>query len=210
VHISIATAIEMQMGHGTPPFQACLNVGILPSLSADVDTNMTPDMFTIMRSAFTLQRALVHARALAGETNLPPLLTCHQVLKMATIAGAVAAHVDHKVGTLTPGKEADIIMLQARALNTWPLNNAPGSVVTMMDTSNVDTVFIAGKLKKWRGKLVGVHENKLLREIEAARDRVFARIQAVPIPVDGLNSAPGYTPSLVGSCCLSDPYDATP
>jgi cytosine/adenosine deaminase-related metal-dependent hydrolase len=210
VHISIATAIEMQMGHGTPPFQACLNVGILPSLSADVDTNMTPDMFTIMRSAFTLQRALVHARALAGETNLPPLLTCHQVLQMATIAGAVAAHVDHKVGTLTPGKEADIIMLQARALNTWPLNNAPGSVVTMMDTSNVDTVFIAGKLKKWRGKLVGVHENKLLREIEAARDRVFARIQAVPIPVDGLNSAPGYTPSLVGSCCLSDPYDATP
>jgi 5-methylthioadenosine/S-adenosylhomocysteine deaminase len=50
VHISIAVAIEMQMGHGTPPFQQCLNVGILPSLSADVDTNMTPDMFTLMRS----------------------------------------------------------------------------------------------------------------------------------------------------------------
>jgi 5-methylthioadenosine/S-adenosylhomocysteine deaminase len=86
---------------------------------------------------------LIHARALAGETGLPPLLTCYQVLEMATVAGAVSAGLGDKVGTLTPGKEADIILLNARALNTWPLNNAPGSVVTMMDTSNVDTVFMA-------------------------------------------------------------------
>jgi 5-methylthioadenosine/S-adenosylhomocysteine deaminase len=215
VHISIAVAIEMQMGHGTPPFQQCLDVGILPSLSADVDTNMTPDMFTLMRSGFTLQRALLHARALAGETNLPPLLTCYQVLEMATMAGAVSAGLGEKVGTLTPGKEADIILLNARALNTWPLNNAPGSVVTMMDTTNVDTVFIGGRLRKWRGKLVGVPVNRLLDRIEAARDRVLARIQSVRIPIDGLNSAPGYTPRLLASCCSNGPhnigrYDARP
>jgi len=215
VHISIAVAIEMQMGHGTPPFQQCLNVGILPSLSADVDTNMTPDMFTLMRSGFTLQRALLHARALAGETDLPPLLTCYQVLEMATVAGAVSAGLGDKVGTLTPGKEADIILLNARALNTWPLNNAPGSVVTMMDTSNVDTVFIGGRLRKWRGMLVGVPVNRLLDQIAAARDRVLARIQSVPIPIDGLNSAPGYTPRLLASCCSDGPhnigrYDARP
>jgi 5-methylthioadenosine/S-adenosylhomocysteine deaminase len=215
VHISIAVAIEMQMGHGTPPFQQCLDVGILPSLSADVDTNMTPNMFTLMRSGFTLQRALLHARALAGETNLPPLLTCYQVLEMATVAGAVSAGLGDKVGTLTPGKEADIILLNARALNTWPLNNAPGSVVTMMDTSNVHTVFIGGRLRKWRGQLVGVRVNRLLDQIEAARDRVLARIQSVPIPIDGLNSAPGYTPRLLASCCSDGPhnigrYDAQP
>ena len=62
---------------------------------------------------------------------------------MATVAGA-AARLDHKVGTLTPGKEADIIVLDARALNCMPMNNAPGTVVTMMDTSNVKHVFIAG------------------------------------------------------------------
>jgi 5-methylthioadenosine/S-adenosylhomocysteine deaminase len=207
VHISIAVAIEMQMGHGTPPFQQCLDVGILPSLSADVDTNMTPNMFTLMRSGFTLQRALLHARALAGETNLPPLLTCYQVLEMATVAGAVSAGLGDKVGTLTPGKEADIILLNARALNTWPLNNAPGSVVTMMDTSNVDTVFIGGRLRKWRGQLVGVRVNRLLDQIEAARDRVLARIQSVPIPIDGLNSAPGYTPRLLASCCSDGPHN---
>ena len=207
VHISIAVAIEMQMGHGTPPFQQCLNVGILPSLSSDVDTNMTPDMFTLMRSGFTLQRALLHARALAGETGLPPLLTCQQVLEMATVAGAVSAGLGDKVGTLTPGKEADVILLNARALNTWPLNNAPGSVVTMMETSNVDTVFIGGRLKKWRGELVGVSVNRLLDRIEAARDRVLARIQSVPIPIDGLNSAPGYTPRLLASCCSNGPHN---
>jgi hypothetical protein len=215
VHISIATAIEMQMGHGTPPFQQCLDVGILPSLSSDVDTNMTADMFTLMRSGFTLQRALLHARALAGETNLPPLLTCQQVLEMATVAGAVSAGLGDKVGTLTPGKEADIILLNARALNTWPLNNAPGSVATMMDTSNVDTVFVGGRLRKWRGELVGVHVNRLLDRIEASRNRVLARIKSVPIPIDGLNSAPGYTPRLLASCCSNGPhnigrYDARP
>jgi 5-methylthioadenosine/S-adenosylhomocysteine deaminase len=215
VHVSVAVAIEMQMGHGTPPIQQSLDHGILPSLSADVDTNMTPNMFTIMRTAFTLQRALLHARALAGEANLPKLLTCHQVLEMATYSGAVAAGLGGKVGTLTPGKEADVILLNARALNSWPLNNAAGAVVTLMDTGNVDTVFIGGRLKKWRGELVGVNVNRLLDRVEQARDRVLRRIRSVPIPIDGINSAPGYTPRLLDSCCANGPhnigrYDARP
>lgn len=205
VKISIAGPIEMQMGHGVPPYQQALDHGILPSLSADVDTNMAHDMFTQMRTAFTLQRMLVNEGTFDG-----PLLTCRQVLEMATIAGAAGAGLDHKVGTLTPGKEADIIMLNARAINTWPLNNAPGTVVTMMNSSNVDTVFIGGVLRKWKGRLVGVRVNKLLDEIEASRDRVLDRIQSEPIPVDGMNSAPGYTPSLLGSCCVDQSYDAIP
>jgi cytosine/adenosine deaminase-related metal-dependent hydrolase len=62
-HISIAGAIEMQMGHGTPPYQLALDRDILPSLSADVDTNMTPNMFTLMRTAFCLQRLLVNQQS---------------------------------------------------------------------------------------------------------------------------------------------------
>ena len=52
-HVSIAGILEMQMRHGMPPFQMALNYGILPSLSPDVDTNMTPDPFSMMRGAFT-------------------------------------------------------------------------------------------------------------------------------------------------------------
>ena len=185
--VSIATAIEMQMRHGMPPVQTALDHGIRPSLSVDVETNMAADMFTVMRSTFTLQRALLNERALAGETNLPSLLTCRDVLEMATIEGARTSHLDHKIGTLTPGKEADIILLRTDTINVMPLNNAPGAVVTLMDTSNVDTVLIAGKVMKRAGKLVGVDLNKIRRAIEASRDAVLARA--------------GYPRNLFGSCC---------
>lgn len=121
-HVSIATAIEMAMRHGMPPTQQALAHGILPSLSTDVETTMAADMFTVMRATFTLQRALLNERYIASEENLPQLVSCHQVLQMATVAGARAAHVDGKVGTLTPGKEADVIMLDANRINTMPLN----------------------------------------------------------------------------------------
>lgn len=209
-HISIAPTIEMQMGHGIPPTQTALDHGLLPSLSSDVETNMTPDMFTLMRSAFTLQRMDIHTRARNGETSLPPLLTCYQVIEMATIAGAVCAHVGSKVGTLTPGKEADIIMLDARAPNVAGYNNVPGAIVTLMDPTNVVNVFIAGKAVKRNGKLVGFNTDKLARDVERSRERIFARIKSKPIPVDGLNSAPGYSPTLFGSCCVSDDYDVRP
>ena len=89
--------------------------------------------------------------------------------------------------------------------------NAPGTVVTMMDTSNVDTVFIGGKLRKWKGELVGVNVDKLLRDIERSQERVLSRIASVPIPIDSLNEAPGYTPGRVGSCCYTEyPYNAKP
>jgi 5-methylthioadenosine/S-adenosylhomocysteine deaminase len=174
-HVSIATAIEMQMRHGMPPIQEAIDHGITPSLSVDVETNMAADMFTVMRATFTLQRALLNERVLAGEQNLPPLLTSRQVLEMATIQGARDAHVDGKAGTLTPGKDADVIMLRTDTINVMPLNNAAGAVVTLMDTSNVDTVFIAGKLMKRGGSLVGVDLAKIRRTVEASREAVLAR-----------------------------------
>ena len=89
--------------------------------------------------------------------------------------GARCANVDHKVGTLTPGKEADIVMLRADRLDIWPLNNVPGAVVNLMNPMNVDTVFIAGKVRKWRGSLVGVDLPRVLRLAQEARDGVVRR-----------------------------------
>ena len=186
-HVSIAPAIEMQMRHGMPPFQAALDHGIRPSLSVDVECNMTADMFSIMRAAFTLQRALVHQRALSGEKTLPRLLTCRDVLEMATIEGARTAHLENQIGTLSPGKEADIIMLATDRINVFPMNNVPGTVVTLMDTSNVDAVFIAGKVMKWQGKLVGVDLPRIRRTIDQARDALLARAK--------------YPRNLFQSCC---------
>jgi 5-methylthioadenosine/S-adenosylhomocysteine deaminase len=172
---SLAVPIEMAMGHGRPGIQEALDNGVRPSLSSDVDATMAQDPFTNMRAAFTLQRLHVLQRARNGEQNLPPLLTCRDVLQFATVEGARAAGLADKVGTLTPGKAADIVLLRADRLNVWPLNNAPGAIVNIMDTSNVDTVLIGGKLMKWRGQLVGVDEARVRQLVAAARDALIAR-----------------------------------
>ena len=187
--VSIAPAIEMQMRHGMPPFQTALDHGIRPSLSVDVECNMTADMFSIMRAAFTLQRALVNQRAVAGEKDVPRMLTCRDTIELATVEGAKVAHLDHKIGTLTPGKDADIILLATDRINVFPMNNVPGTVVTMMDTSNVEHVFVAGKVRKWQGKLVDIDLPRLRRHIESARDALLRRAN--------------YSRDLFGSCCAT-------
>jgi 5-methylthioadenosine/S-adenosylhomocysteine deaminase len=174
-HISVAAPIEMAMGHGLPPIQDALDHGMRPSLSSDVDVTMAQDPFTQMRAAFTVQRLGVLQRARSGAQNLPPLLTCRDVLEFATIEGARCTSLESKVGSLTPGKDADIVLLKADRLNVWPLNNAPGAVVNLMNPSNVDTVFIAGKVRKWRGNLTGVDVPRVLRLAQEARDGVVRR-----------------------------------
>ena len=173
--VSICAPIDMAMGHGLPAIQEALDHGLRPSLSSDHGVAIAQDFFTVMRSTYTLQRLLVLQRARKGEQNLPRLLTCRDMLEFATIAGARCANIDSKVGTLAPGKEADIVMLRADRLDVWPLNNAPMAVVNLMNPSHVDTVFIAGKVKKWRGNLVGVDVARVLRLVEEARDGVVRR-----------------------------------
>jgi cytosine/adenosine deaminase-related metal-dependent hydrolase len=117
----------------------------------------------------------IFTRARAGERSLPPLLTCRDVLEFATIAGAHCANLDQKVGTLVPGKDADIVLLRADDPSLWPVNNAPGTVVNLMNPGHVESVFIAGKVRKWRGSLVGVDWPRVMRLAEEARDLVMRR-----------------------------------
>lgn len=173
-HVSLSVPIEMTMRHGMPPIQKCLDLGLQPSLSTDVECTMTADPFTQMRSTMTLQRAFVNEAALAGEDNLPALLTSKDCLRFATLEGARGLKLDRKVGSLTPGKEADLLLLDAEALNVAPLNHAPGAVVTLMERSNVDTVLVAGQIRKWKGQLVDVDINHLRGELERSRDRLFS------------------------------------
>jgi 5-methylthioadenosine/S-adenosylhomocysteine deaminase len=175
--VSLAVPIEMNMRHGTPPIVKTLEMGIEPSLSVDVEVTLTADMFTQMRTAMALQRMFMNGRAL-GEpmfAGLPnqELLTTRDVLRFATMQGARDLRLDHKVGSLTPGKEADIIILDAEAINVAPLNVVPGAVVSLMERSNVETVIVAGKVRKWKGRLLDVNLGKLRRELENSRDFLF-------------------------------------
>ena len=172
-HVSLSVPIEMYMRHGTPPIQKALDLGISTSLSSDVECTMSADFFTQMRAMITLQRMLVNEAALAGSTDYPDLMQAIDAIGHATVEGARGLGLEAKTGSLTPGKEADIVLLDTEALNVAPLNHAPSAVVTLMDRSNVDTVLVAGKVKKWRGKLLGFDIARLRSELEASRDYLF-------------------------------------
>jgi cytosine/adenosine deaminase-related metal-dependent hydrolase len=103
----------------------------------------------------------------------PKLLNVRDVLRFATINGAKHLRLDGKTGSLKPGKQADIILLDATAPNVAPLNNVPGAVVSLMDTSNVETVIVAGKIRKWKGQLLDVDMRHLRRQLERSRDYLF-------------------------------------
>ena len=161
------------MGHGNPPIQKAIDLGIRPSLSVDVETFVPNDLFNQMRSVLTQQKNEVWTRRLDGDKNAPKFLTAREVLEFATVEGARANGLEKKVGSLTPGKEADIILLRTDRLNVMPMNNAVGAVVASMGPQNVDTVLIAGKVMKHNGQLVGVDMNRIARLGEQAKARVY-------------------------------------
>ncbi len=185
VQVSVAFPIEMNMRHGQPPILKMQSLGLEPSLSSDVEVTMTADFFTQMRSAMTMQRMLVNQMILeqgdfafpsqwpTPAPGTPPLLNVRDVLRFATLNGAKHLRLDRKTGSLTPGKEADVIILDATALNVAPLNNVPGAVVSLMDRSNVESVIVAGKVRKWKGKLLDVDLASLRSQLEASRDYIF-------------------------------------
>ena len=116
---SLAPYVEMLMGHGPPPTGKLLDRGVRPSLSVDVVSSVPGEMFTQMRTA------LVHER-IGAFTDTPdeafaPTLTHRDVLEFATIDGARACALDDKVGSLTPKKQADIVLLNVNAINTAPM-----------------------------------------------------------------------------------------
>jgi 5-methylthioadenosine/S-adenosylhomocysteine deaminase len=190
--VSLAVPIEMNMRHGMPPILKMQSLDMEPSLSVDVECTLTADFFTQMRSCMNLQRSLVNQMILdpgfATEDWWPPQLpgthdplTTRDVLRYATINGAKALRLDGKTGSLTPGKEADIIILDATRINVAPLNQVPGAVVSLMDRTNVETVIVAGKVRKWKGQLLDVDLPNLRQQLEASRDYVF---NAAGIPQD--------------------------
>jgi cytosine/adenosine deaminase-related metal-dependent hydrolase len=183
--VSIAFPIEMNMRHGMPPILKMQSLGMEPSLSSDVEVTMIADFFTQMRSAMTMQRMVVNQMILEQGNftppnqwpkpapGTPPLLYVRDVLRFATMNGAKALRLDGKVGSLKPGNEADIILLDATALNVTPINHVPGAVVSLMDRTNVETVIVAGKVRKWKGRLLDVDLPQLRKRLEASRDYIF-------------------------------------
>jgi cytosine/adenosine deaminase-related metal-dependent hydrolase len=172
VHVSMSPFCEMVMGLGNPPTGRMLEQGIRPSLSVDVATTVPGDMFTQMRTAYAAERA----RAFTPDTFAPyePTLTPQDVLAAATIDAAHGCGLGDRVGSLTPGKRADIVLLRTDRLNTMPVIDPVATAVLFADTSNVDTVLVDGAIVKRDGQMLGHDLPRLFAQGEDSREHLVS------------------------------------
>ncbi|WP_327699003.1 amidohydrolase family protein [Streptomyces sp. NBC_00459] len=171
--VSIAPQVETQMGHGWPPVMKAIEHGLRPSLSIDVVTTVPGDMFTQIRAAFGAERARVNAECWEADVPVPAtMLTARRMLELATVNGAHVAGLEHRTGSLTPGKRADVVALDATALNMAPVHDATAAVTLSADVSNVETVVVDGAVVKRDGKLVA-DTGRARRLVEESRDRLL-------------------------------------
>lgn len=151
-------------------YQQAIDHGLTPALGIDLDTAFGSDLFGEMHALFGQQRSAMRYRRFRGEQDVPAPISVQAVLEAATVNGARAAGLETEVGSLGVGKQADIIMLRTDDVAVFPLNNAIGTIVQAVERSNVDTVMVAGEIRKRGGKLVGTDLPKLRAEVNASRE----------------------------------------
>jgi cytosine/adenosine deaminase-related metal-dependent hydrolase len=151
-------------------YQQAIDHGLKPALGIDLDTAFGSDLFGEMHALFGQQRSAMRYRRFHGEANVPAPISVEAVLEAATVNGARAAGLENSIGTLTPGKQADIIMVRTNGVGVFPVTNAIGTIVQAVERSDVDTVMVAGVLRKQAGKLIGVDVAKLQADVNASRD----------------------------------------
>lgn len=169
--VSLAPYVEAIMGHGVPPFVKLMKRGVVPSLSVDTVTTSPGDMFTQMRVAYAAARA----QEMPADPAEPftPSITHLDVLRMATIEGARACGLAERTGSITPGKDADIILIRTDSITALGSTDPAALVVSYSERSDVDTVLVRGTLRKRHGVLTGVDMPKLRADVESAHMRLM-------------------------------------
>ena len=178
--VSIAAQVELQMGHGCPPTLRARELELRPSLSVDVVTTVPGDMFTEMRAMFGSERFGVNAECWTADVDVPEtMLTARDVLKAATIDGAYVCGLEDRTGSLTPGKKADVVVIDGKSPNVLPIVDPVATVVLCADVSNVDTVIIDGKIHKRNGRLVAEFDRQRVL-LDESRDFLIGNVERDP------------------------------
>jgi cytosine/adenosine deaminase-related metal-dependent hydrolase len=179
--VSLAPQIELQMGHGWAPAQTAEKLGIPVGLSSDVATTAPSDQFTQMHAIFASERARRHQASwdedLDGNTPTSDLISVRQVLRWATLDGAKVAGIADRTGSITPGKKADLVVIDGSAVNVAPVIDPVAAVVLAADISNVETVLVDGNVVKRDGRLVASLDGPR-KDVEASRDYRVSSVEA--------------------------------
>src|SRR5882757_6145696 len=176
--VSISPETELNMGMGAPVFAKCAEFGIKGTLSCDIISLNSSDLITQMRVGLGYARFASNL-PINQSGAMPTALTytVRDALEWATINGAEACGLDSQIGSITPGKQADIIIIGNDSFAMRPIHEPLGSVVFHATARDVSTVIVAGKIMKQAGKLVGVDSERLATQAESSAREILVRVK---------------------------------
>ncbi|MBN9271720.1 MAG: cytosine deaminase [Mesorhizobium sp. SCN 65-12] len=178
VSFTVTPENEMTQGHGFPITGRVLSAGGQPSFGVDIESLVSSDMFTVARMALACQRALDNdlSRRQTGAIPETCSVSTRDALRWITLEGARMLGLADRIGSLTPGKQADIVMLRADDWNMWPVHDPCSTVIMQASTGNVEAVMIAGRFRKRDGRLDWPDAERVKRELAQSGRRIVAEL----------------------------------
>jgi cytosine/adenosine deaminase-related metal-dependent hydrolase len=189
--VSISVETELNMGMGRPAFAACQRHGIAPTLSCDITSLNSGDLFSQLRQGLGFKRwADTEETNLAGADPESVSTTAREALQWSTVNAAQAIGLENRIGSLTPGKQADLIIVGGPGISQHPIMDAAGTLIFQTSTRDVRTVLVAGRALKRDGIMTGVDLPGLLSRTEASAEDILGRVRATvpvlpPVPPGG-------------------------
>jgi cytosine/adenosine deaminase-related metal-dependent hydrolase len=169
---------ELAMGMGEPPIGRMREAGLRAAVGCDAVCTASGDLFDEARTALLSERGRRARRRISAGGPIEDAgqlgLTAREALEAITINAAHACWLGDRVGSLTPGKRGDAILLRAEDLNLSPMSDAVGMLVSSAHAANVDTVIVDGRVVRRGGAFVDRDVASIQASLVACRDRLYA------------------------------------
>lgn len=179
--VSFTTTPENELGHGhcTPITGQLLRRGAAPSLGTDTETAVSGEILTAARIALAHQRGLDHQqhRQATSMMSATASVTSKQALSWATLEGARALGLADTVGRIEPRMQADLVVVDARALNLWPAHD-PIAAALHASLANIEAVMVAGRWRKRDHALIDAGLDEVKSKLSESGERLVRELNA--------------------------------
>jgi cytosine/adenosine deaminase-related metal-dependent hydrolase len=179
VSFSVTPESEMIQGHGYPITGRLRKFGYRPSLGIDLESAISGDMLTVGRIALSLQRSMDNAEYRQEKGTIPDTstITTREALSWITVDGARMLCMDDQIGSLKPGKQADLVLISTSGINMQPVNDPVSAVIMQANLSNIDSVMVAGQWRKRGGKLLAGGLSEKFESLRESGRRILSAMK---------------------------------
>lgn len=182
VSFSVTPENEMSQGHGHPITGRLRKLGSAPSIGIDLESVVSGELLAAARIALAHQRSLDNATARleTGSITQTTSIPAREALSWITVEGARMLRMQDRIGSLAPGKQADLVLIRADDLNVWPVHDPVATVVIQASLANIDSVMIAGEWRKRAGKLLFPAIEGVKHELLRSGARILSELGWTP------------------------------